>query len=245
MKRRRIVKQRKQNNAGSAIVTVLVVVAFMSILATVMLYISGINFQMKATDFRTKESFYQAETSVEELRAQLVKDVEIAFAKAYTATVSEYSGMGDAATRESNYRQHFCDEMNAIWKERCGVTDPDPSVSDDEYFNWETGIANVIKPVETGAYREIEVTRSYGFNTDQPGLVIMKGVKFTYDSPEYYTSIITTDFCITIPKINWSGAFDPAPPTPAPSATPAPTPAVYYFDGDFSKCVNYMNWTKS
>lgn len=244
MKRRRTVKQRKQNNAGSAIVTVLVVVAFMTILATVMLYISGINFQMKATDFRTKESFYQAETPVEELRAQLVKDVEIAFAKAYTATVSEYSGMGDAATRESNFRQHFCDEMNTIWKERCGEIVPDPSIPTVKFFDWETGIANVVKPVEAGAYREIDVTDSYGFDTSEPGLVIMRGVTFTYDSPQNYTSIITTDFCITIPKINWSGVFDSAAPagTPAPSATPAP--AVYYFDGNFSSCVNYMNWIK-
>ncbi|MDE6673474.1 MAG: hypothetical protein K2K19_01485, partial [Acetatifactor sp.] len=66
MKGRRTVRQRKRNNAGSAMVTVLVVIVVISILATVMLYLSGSNFQMKVTDFRTKESFYQAETTVEE-----------------------------------------------------------------------------------------------------------------------------------------------------------------------------------
>lgn len=244
MKRCRIVRQRKQNNAGSAIVTVLVVVAFMTILATIMLYISGINFQMKATDFRTKESFYQAETPVEELRAQLVKDVEIAFAKAYTATVSEYSGMGDAATRESNFRQHFCEEMDAIWKNRCGVIVPDPSVPSVVYYDWEAGIEKVVKPVDAAAFMYIEVSPSYGFDTSQSGMIIWHDVKFEYDSPQNYTSIISTDFCITIPKINWSGVFDPAAPagTPAPGATPVP--AVYYFDGNFSNCVNYMNWMK-
>lgn len=60
-------KKRKRNNAGSAIVTVLVVVTFITILATVLLYISGMNFQMKVTDYRTKESFYQAEVLAEEL----------------------------------------------------------------------------------------------------------------------------------------------------------------------------------
>ena len=143
MKGHRMVKPRKQNNAGSTMVTVLVVIIFMSILATVMLYLSGTNFQTKVTDFRTKESFYQAETPVEELRAQLVKDVEIAFAKAYTAAVSEYSGMGDMATRESNFRQHFCDEMNTIWENRCGVIVPDPSNPANRVFDWETGIRKV------------------------------------------------------------------------------------------------------
>lgn len=250
MKRCRTVRQRKRNNAGSAMVTVLVVIVFISIMATVMLYLSGANFQMKTTDFRTKESFYQAETPVEELRAQLVKDVEIAFAKAYTATVSEYSGMGDMATRESNFRQHFCDEMDTIWENRCGVIVPDPSNPTYRVFDWVTGITNVVESVASDAYLNIEVTPSLGFDTSESGLVILRGVTVTYDSPQYYTSIITTDFCITIPKVNWSGTFDSAVPaaTPAPGVTPAPgatsAPAGYYFDGNFSKCVNYMNWTK-
>lgn len=271
MKKRRTVKQRKRNNTGSAMVTVLVVIAFISILATVMLYLSGANFQMKTTDFRTKESFYQAETTVEELRAQLVKDVEIAFAKAYTATVSEYSGMGDMATRESNFRQHFCDEMNTIWENRCGVIVPDPSDPTNRVFDWVTGITNVVKPVgpdpspspypdpysNADAYLDIKVTPSFGFETSEncdgsygdvphdPGLIILRGVTVTYDSPQYYTSIISTDFCITIPKVNWSGVFDPAIPaaTSAPGATAVPTPPPY-FDGNFSSCVKYMNWTK-
>ncbi len=253
MIRRRTVKQRKRNNAGSAMVTVLVVIIFMTILATVMLYLSGMNFQMKATDFRTKESFYQAEELMEELRAQLVKDVEIAFAKAYTATVSEYSGMGDGVTREISFRQHFCDEMNTIWEKRSGVIIPDPAVPTNRFFDWETGIRNVVGvgSVDASAFWDIDVTDSFGFDdTSEPGLIILRGVTIFYDSPEYYTSIITTDFCITIPKVNWSGAFDSAVPaaTPAPGVTPAPgatsAPAGYYFDGNFSKCVNYMNWTK-
>lgn len=48
---------------------------------------------------------------------QLVKDVEFAFAEAYTATVSEYSGLSDAGGREANYRQHFCEELMRIWEE--------------------------------------------------------------------------------------------------------------------------------
>lgn len=248
MKRHRTAKQHKMNNSGSAMVTVLVVIVFMSILATVMLYLSGANFQMKVTDFRTKESFYQAETPVEELRAQLVKDVEIAFAKAYTATVSEYSGMGDAATRESNFRQHFCDEMNTIWENRCGVIVPDPSNPAYRVYDWETGIGNVVESVGADAFLDFEVTPSLGFDTSEPGLIVLRGVKVIYDSPQFYTSIISTDLCITIPKINWSGTFEPAVPaaTPVPGASPAPTsaPAEYYFDGNFNSCVNYMNWMK-
>lgn len=140
-------KKHKLNNAGSAIVTVLVVVTFITILATVLLYISGLNYQMKVTDYRTKESFYQAETPVEELRAQLAKDVQIAFAKAYAAAMSEYAGLGAEGTREANYRQRFCDELDKIWKERCGLI-PDSA----DLINWEAGIRSVLSPAVNGNY---------------------------------------------------------------------------------------------
>lgn len=235
-------KWRKENNAGSAIVTVLVVVTFVTILATVMLYISGLNFQMKVTDYRTKESFYQAEIPVEELRAQLVKDVQIAFAKAYTAAMSEYSGLGDEGTREANYRQCFCDELNKIWRERCGLFPGSTNI------NWKAGIQQVVNSAEGEGYWDVQVEEAPGWDTGRAvsdGQVILSGVTFIYDSPTHYSSVISTDYCITIPHINWSETYDPAPtpaPAPDPESTPAPAPESTWMD--FGECVNYMNWTK-
>lgn len=222
----RRVKEQNQNNAGSAIVTVLVVVTFITILATVLLYISGLNFQMKVTDYRTKESFYQAEIPVEELRAQLAKDVQIAFAKAYTAAMSEYSGLGNEEARVANYRQRFCDELNRIWKERSGV---DPS----GMINWKEGIKKVVEPATGEEFWDVEVTAASGWDTSRAvshGQVILRGVTFKYDSANHYGSIISTDYCVSIPQINWSGSFEAA-------GTVDETL-------DFSGCVNYMNWTK-
>ena len=47
MYRKRSNKCIKLNNSGSAIVTVIVLVAFVSILATTILYVSGMNYYMK------------------------------------------------------------------------------------------------------------------------------------------------------------------------------------------------------
>lgn len=267
-------KKRKRNNAGSAIVTVLVVVTFITILATVLLYISGMNFQMKVTDYRTKESFYQAEVLAEELRAQLVKDVEFAFAEAYTAAVSEYSGLSDAGGREANYRQHFCEELMRIWEKRCGLQ---PGSSTE--WNWNQGITSILlsdivvpgviewntnsttkiselsvpaAPGEaSGEYWKINLS---GVTLDTTngitnGQIILKGITFTYDSPTHYSSIVSTDYCITIPNVNWSETYESAGapvPTAPPGESPAPmvTPKPLYFDGNYSGCVNYMNWTK-
>ncbi len=256
--------KQKRKNAGSAIVTVLVVVTFITILATVLLYISGMNFQMKVTDYRTKESFYQAEIPAEELRSQLIKDVEIAFAEAYTAAVSEYSGLSDAGNREANYRQHFCDELYRIWMQRCGI------VAGGTDLDWNHGITSVLLSEATGStwsidrdgkgvlvsvatdgYWKVDVagTTLDTANGVSNGQIVLKGVTFTYDSPNHYSSIISTDYCITIPYVNWSETYESAGspvPTAAPGETPAPvtTPKPPYFDGNFSGCVNYMNWTK-
>lgn len=252
---RRRAGKRKQNNTGSAIVTVLVVVTFITILATVLLYISGLNFQMKVTDYRTKESFYQAEIPAEELRAQLTKDVQVAFAKAYTAAMSEYAGLGDAATREANYRQQFCEELDKIWDARSD------KISGTENRNWALGITKVVlepatawtpendgtdsdapasvyfRDLADGGYCKVEVATSTGWDTSRAvsdGQVILSGVTFTYDSPTHYSSIISTDYCITIPSINWGDYV------PESTLTSGTSEESSYFSG----CVSYMNWTK-
>lgn len=258
-------KKVKRSNAGSAIVTVLVVVTFVTILATVLLYISGVNFQMKAADYRVKESFYQAEVPAEELRAQLARDVELSFARAYTAAVSEYAGLGGAGSREANYRQRFCDEFQEIWKQRCGLL-PGSSTQ----LNWGQGITGVLlTPATGGVWSMDEDGRSVLLSaaTDgywvldvsetaldvsrgvSDGQILLKGVTFIYDSPSRYSSIISTDYCMEIPCINWSETYESAgipAPTGAPGGTPAPagTESSLYFDGNYSGCVNYMNWTK-
>lgn len=231
MKRKGTARQHKQNNAGSAIVTVLVVVAFMTILATIMLYVSGSNFQMKVADYRTKESFYYAETPVEELREQLIEDAQVAFTKAYSSVVAEYTSLGESA--ESSYRNLFCEEMNKIWAQRCG------SVGGN--VQWKDGIESVVQPhVEIGDEWELTgVPAANKFDDGEVvanGRLIMRGVEFTYYSKEGYTSIISTDFCITIPEVQWP-VLDTATNT-------------YKYNGaeakqlNFSACVNYMNWTK-
>ena len=81
----------KLNNKGSAIVTVLIVIIFVSILATTILYLAGRNARMKATDRQTKESFYETERTMEEIKAGLVRISSLAYEDAYRRVISEYA----------------------------------------------------------------------------------------------------------------------------------------------------------
>ena len=82
---------KKHRNKGSAIVTVIVIVSFISIMGTILLYVSGINYQMKVSDYMTKESFYGAEEVVELLRSQIIIDVNSASETAFNEVISDYS----------------------------------------------------------------------------------------------------------------------------------------------------------
>ena len=64
-----------KDNRGAAIVTVIVVSAFITIIATTMLYIAGRNYISKQTDYQNKISFYQAEEVLDKLKAYLVEEL--------------------------------------------------------------------------------------------------------------------------------------------------------------------------
>ena len=61
--RRFVTKQ----NSGSAIVIVIVAMAFVGILASTLMWMSLMNFRMKVTERKVKESFYNAEMVFEQM----------------------------------------------------------------------------------------------------------------------------------------------------------------------------------
>ena len=118
-------KLNKESDKGSALVTVLVIVGFISILATIILYLAATNYKMKITDSRTKESFYEAEEVVELFRVNLVCDVAEASRRAYGQCGSEYVFMDSKETRRERYLLAFNNELRTIWEEKWEDSAPD------------------------------------------------------------------------------------------------------------------------
>ncbi len=129
-----IVKVRKLNNKGAALIIAIVVVAFVSILTTILLYLATMNFQMKSTDYRTKVSFYGAETPLEEFRTLLVVDVSDAATEAYNAVMVKFSSTSPDQ-RYSQYQSMFFAKMDEKWATR--NTDPSEPTNTD---NWIYGV---------------------------------------------------------------------------------------------------------
>jgi len=106
---------RKKTNSGSSLVTAIIVVAFMSILGTIALYVAGQNFKMKVIDSNNKRSFYKAEEVVETLKSQLVIDVAAAAQRATKAAGAIYVEQDSVAIREYKYLERFGLEFESIW----------------------------------------------------------------------------------------------------------------------------------
>lgn len=236
MRGKRKGKCMKLNNAGSAIVTVIVVVAFITILATTILYVAGMNYYMKLTDNHTKQSFYEAETAMEEVKAALVKEVSDASTAAYQYVMMNHAGMDESAL-EATFQHQFFTTLQANWEAKArtesalGPTDP---LAAEHYLQL------IKKQVETQYYTGNN-TLSLVAGATAPGCVVwgttdgnpnnyatISGVRLQYTSAEGFTSIIQTDYVIIMPDINWK--MD--------NSTPTGDTI------DLSECVQYANWVK-
>ena len=249
-------KINKMNNKGSALVVVVIVIAFITVLATLILYVSVMNFHMKSNDYNTKVSFYGAEIPLEELRVQMVLDFSQACEKSYRSVFEQYGTLigGAGIPRKSEYVGGIMEELQAIWDDRGGAVASSISTmlkdtASDEYHVI-TGSANTLDcsdPDCECAHHIILVDMeetSPGSGVLLPrleldetaGKATLHNIKSVY-TENGYTSVVYTDFCFLIPEYDWSvdeyeDDWDDGPQT------------LQRTQIDYEKCVVYLNWTK-
>lgn len=228
-------EKQKMNNRGSALIMVIVVIAFISIMATTLLYVSGSNFYRKTTDLKTKESFYEAETALEEIRAALTVETSEAARAAYTSVSINYAA-ANSATRYSLFQTEFFNKLNENWQKK--TQDPyDPTVP---IPNVEVVRSLVSDPYKASISLDPSVANAGTLELHaEEGYAILKGVMLQYTDAQGYTTIITTDYLISIPSLNWG--VDNARTDWAPSAG---VESLERGTVDMADCVSYYNWVK-
>ena len=237
--------RKKLNNSGSAIVTVIVVVAFISILATTILYVSGMNYYMKMTDLRTKESFYEAETALEEIKAFLMETAAEAGREAYTDVVINYAAT-DGYTRYSLYQNRFLALLNEKWE-----AERTPAGGTERTY-----LETIASLVSSYPVAPADPSAECGFALDPSipnagsmelhsadGYALLRGIEFTY-TKDGYTTIISTDFIISVPEMNWGvDAYRSTWGTDE-EGNPDDVSDLERETVDMTECVQYYNWTK-
>lgn len=207
-------KAAQLKNGGYAMVTVIIVIAFISILATTLLYVSGMNFQMKSVDYRLKENFYESEEFLEAVKAKFVDLASQAADQAYSEVMVEAVSLKDSDLMQAKYNERFFEYIKNHWSDIEAVLIADVCYAE---------------PYTDDQRWDIKIDQGY---------MNVNGFRVHYTNARNYTSYIDTDFRITAPKINWPVSEAKTTWDTTDDSAYVPTPI------NFSDCVSYTNWNK-
>lgn len=238
------------DNRGSALLTVIVVMVFISIIGTTLLYTTGLNFQIKQADYQNKQSFYKCEIVLDELKGRLCEDVSEAFEKAYKSTMSQYATLG-AQQRQENYEKVFISVLEDKWKaggERfltdtadvrteglklfiSDPTDDSGDISGDADIKWEgIGLEGGDRVFTNTMDKNDTYETDEGSVTVTTKLYVLCGIKVSFVTDDGYSSYIKTDIGIRPPAYDFTGGSGEA----AEAAEPV----------RMSDNIIYMNWSR-
>ena len=243
-------KIKKLNNKGSSLVVVIIVISFICILGTLLLYLSVMNYQMKSNDYKTRVSFYGAEEPLEELRVQLAVDMSSACEKAYMDVMTSYSSLLTEEMRSTEYIGSVFRQLEDIWNDRTGYVPggtPDwvaaikAALHDNSDYHVISGDSGTVECTDascTCSYHIIVLDVSDRLILDKnTGKATLQGIKVVYTENEF-TSVVTTDFCMAVPEYDWSMEGN---------TNSVPGAGVIVTDRqkiDYEKSVVYLNYTK-
>lgn len=186
-----------KDNKGSAIVMVLVAIAFVSIMGSMVMYSTFYNYKMKVIDRSAKDSFYSADLAMDEVRAGLQMVAADAFSEAYIDTLERYGDIEGV-----NLNEYL---LNAYKNKVIDFLD---SETDSQKYRISVLQEFLTQPAdnrgEVGAYVESSTSAMLPF-TDG---IRLQDVCLTYTDPEGYVSIIETDFFLPYPNLGLGDTYE-------------------------------------
>lgn len=248
------VRLKKLNNKGSALVVVVIVIAFITILATLILYLSVMNYHMKGNDYRTKVSFYGAEVPLEEMRLQFAVDLSFASERAYRSVLEQYGNLvdGTGTARKAEFVGELFAELESLWNGRVASGGSDlAGVSltvrnTDGRYHIISGNSDTLDCANASCTCDYHIivmdmpVDALGHSLPRLEIDATKAVLHNIKSvctKDGYTSVISTDFCFMIPEYDWS--VDEYSNTWVDGTSTTARTEI-----DYEKCVVYLNWTK-
>ncbi len=203
----------KKDNRGSTLITVIVAIAFVTILTSIILATTVMNMSMKGIDRRVKDDFYYAEkglndvyTGVGQITAEFAgKQYDKAFKLiGQTINLSDPDKLYGAAEAEKKFREQFLSEC---YNEFHGASDLKAKLS-----------AFIVGPAISSRVDTVEVTNvgtvSYLNNDGSPVssydeaktvAVVIPSISVAATDKDDYQSVITTDLIIECPTVDFLG----------------------------------------
>ena len=199
---------RKRRNSGSSIVIVIIAMAMIGILATTLLWMSYVNYKIKVNDIRNKNSFYSAETVMEQIVAGLQKETSDSVAVAYQEVLSNWETLENETNRYSTFASMYLDTLVKHLRD---------SEKGDGYYGRDilegyvdtTIWKNVNQTAWDNGTDEADAAKAPVMELVNGSSLILRNVFVSYTEGDRL-SIVSTDLCLDVPEIVFtqSGSID-------------------------------------
>ncbi len=211
-------KKRVRDDRGSAMVMVIVIIAFVAILASVLMFLSFSGYQMRAADRRNKDNFYTAETVLDEINVGLQGEISESLAKAYSEVMNNFALYRSANARNKALHEMYYKELQErLWespsetgkysvsKLRTYLSADSRGDGDGTRAAFLSGSATYGAIVESNLEYATE-SEKFKMIVENSSKLVLKDLKVSYVNDTGYISIISTDIRISIPSFNFSQA---------------------------------------
>ncbi|NTV77863.1 MAG: hypothetical protein HGA25_01635 [Clostridiales bacterium] len=102
------IRKIRKDQTGSALVTVLVAIAFIIILGSVILAVSVVNVKTKAVDYQAKKDFYENEVFLDDIYNGIGQSATVCLDEAYSQVLSSINNTMAANASEEEVYHEFC-----------------------------------------------------------------------------------------------------------------------------------------
>lgn len=200
---------RKKKNQGSTIIIVVVAMAFVGILATVVLSMSVTNFQMKNVNREAKANFYSAESVLDEIKTGLQKDYGDVLSETYTSIMKNYNDLS-VDSRNYVFKQEFMKNyITRLGGTYSTGTEVKLGTYDITYFDKYILSSHGTNVVISSSVPTLE-WRLDSKNYDNQ-YIKLSNFKVSFTDDKKYETSITTDFRMQVPNVKFdaTGSIPP------------------------------------
>ena len=208
-----------RDNRGAAMAMVIIIIAFVAILAAVLMFTSYAGYRMRMADRQGKDTFYTAETVLDEINVGLQGEISDALTSAYQEVMTNYSLEGSAGEREKAFRETYFNKLREKLQKGSGSGETDHYkiallrgyLSAESLGNGTDGSRPGFNSygaiVESDIGVDDDDMNSFKMEVSETSL-ILKDLRVSYVNRMGYVSIISTDIRIDLPAFNFSQATE-------------------------------------
>lgn len=211
-------RKMKLNNSGSTMMIVMVAVALIAVLATVLMSMSYMNYNMKVTELNSKKNFYTAEVVLDQISVGLQKEISDSVEDAYVRAMQRYTLENDIE-RNTNFANYYIGELRNRLRTAsldskyqiepidtdgdgvydCGLVHYLDSALQAAYANGNLKITSDEKKMESVAISKVD-PESGAMVYESQGLVLYD-LRIEYTDANKFTSVIETDIRLKTPSL--------------------------------------------